>query len=992
MACSPILCHFTFLHLLLLLTTLYCLLINALSSLQPLCRDYESSALMQFKHSISMDESASSDPSAYPKLASWNASSSDSCCSWDGVTCDEDTGRVIGLDLSSSFLRGSIQSNTTLFRLVHLQKLNLADNHFDDSQIPSDVGLLSMLTYLNLSTSSFAGQIPLEISNLTKLASLDLSFNFLELLEPGLTRLVQNLTDLKQLHLNDVNVSSTVPEILANFSSLMSLLVKNCDLHGEFPTGIFKLPNLQFLDVQYNEELSSYLPEFHMRRSPLKSLTLAGTSFYGELSNSIGNLHSLNTLDVSLCNFSGSIPTSIGNLAQLVYLDLSINNFSGSIPASIGSLAKLVYLDLSINKFSGENLSFLGKLTKLSFLSLGVNIFKCEIPSSFANLTQLDRLYMNSNQLTGQIPSGLMNLTRLTILDLSDNLLQGPIPESISQLANLQELYIDSNNLSGRVKLDAFFVMKNLTTLHLSYNHLTLLTNRDYTNAPVPKFHHLGLETCNLTEFPDFLRLQDELLWLHLSNNKIQGPLPTWIWNMSIQTLFELDLSQNFITGFYHHPLVLPWGGLAVLDLSSNMLRGSFPVPPPSTLVYKVANNMFTGEIPPLLCNVSSLLILDLSYNNMSGIIPQCLGSETESLKFLNLRNNKLCGPIPQGYKNGTQLTKINLSQNQLEGPVPRSLANCTILESLDLGNNHINDVFPFWLGTLYELKVLILRFNRFHGAIRNPKSSLAFPKLHILDISHNGFTGKLPSGYFHTWTSMKTIDVNQSTSYGSVDFARDHNNYMTTLSNKGVQIGYLYVLNVFAAIDLSSNRFEGKIPESIGILKCLHSLNLSNNNLIGQIPSSLGNLTEVESLDLSRNKLSGEIPQQLTQLTFLAFFNVSHNHLSGPIPRGRQFDTFENSSYEMNSGLCGDPLAKKCGNLEASPPPSNLKQDDDDDSWFPIDKTDWIVICMGYGGGLTVGLIIGHTLTTRYHEWFVSTFGRNQKKQRKKNKSRRRN
>ncbi|XP_059654082.1 putative receptor like protein 25 [Cornus florida] len=239
----------------------------------------------------------------------------------------------------------------------------------------------------------------------------------------------------------------------------------------------------------------------------------------------------------------------------------------------------------------------------------------------------------------------------------------------------------------------------------------------------------------------------------------------------------------------------------------------------------------------------------------------------------------------------------------------------------------------------------------------------------------------------------MKTIDVNESTYIGgATDIVNNGSTYALTLTSKGVQIVYLYILNIFTTIDLSSNRFEGEILESIGILKCLLMLNLSNNNLIGQIPSSLGNLTEIESLDLSQNNLSGKIPQPLTQLTFLAFFNVSFNHLRGPIPRGRQFDTFPNNSYEGNLGLCGDPLLNKCVNSEASLPPplpSNFKQDDDH-SWLAIDKSDWIVICMGYGGGLVVGLIIGHTFAARYHEWFVSTFGRNQKKQRTKKNGRR--
>ncbi|THG07250.1 hypothetical protein TEA_024606 [Camellia sinensis var. sinensis] len=140
------------------------------------------------------------------------------------------------------------------------------------------------------------------------------------------------------------------------------------------------------------------------------------------------------------------------------------------------------------------------------------------------------------------------------------------------------------------------------------------------------------------------------------------------------------------------------------------------------------------------------------------------------------------------------------------------------------------------------------------------------------------------------------------------------------------------------------------------------------------------GNLTNLESLGLSQNKLAGEIPQQLVLLTFLEFLNVSNNHLTGPIPHGKQFNTFDNNSYKGNSGLCGDPLSRKCGKLEA-PPPSNSEQDND--LVFPS-KVDWIFICTGYVSGIVVGVVIGHTITTRFHEWFIENFGRKQHKPRR--------
>jgi len=375
---------FIFMPLLFLLSQFLLILTHS----QPLCHHDDSSALLQFKESFVINKSASYFLPKCKKVVSWRVEGDKSdCCSWDGVECDEDTGHVIGLNLSSSCLYGSINSTSSLFRLVHLQRLILAVNDFSHSQIPSQISNLTRLTHLDLSLSAFSGHIPLEISQLSHLSFLDLSYNSfnLKLKKPSLRSLVGNLTRLQKLDLSEVDISSTVPNVLANLSSLTFLSLGGCGLQGKFPVGIFNLSNLRFLNVGGNEGLTGYLPGF-TRRSPLETLILSDTSVSGELPASIENLGFLTWFSVMSCNFSGSIPSSLGNLTKFTYLQLSSNAFVSNIPPSLGNLTKLTFLDLSHNAFVGN------------------------IPPSLENLVQLSRLDISHNQLTGSVPFILVNL------------------------------------------------------------------------------------------------------------------------------------------------------------------------------------------------------------------------------------------------------------------------------------------------------------------------------------------------------------------------------------------------------------------------------------------------------------------------------------------------------------------------------------------------------------------------------------------------------
>ncbi|KAL6125876.1 hypothetical protein ACLB2K_073927 [Fragaria x ananassa] len=861
----------------------------------------------------------------------------------DGVECDEQTGYVIGLDLRSSCLYGSINSNSSLFRLVHLQKLDLADNDFNYSRIPTSIRNFPSLTYLDLSASVFSGRVPAEVSQLVKLSLLNLSSNtdpssgvgLLKLDGNNFRNLVRNLTRLEHLRLRYINISSTIPYSMANLSFLTTLDLHQCELFGDFPVTIFHLQNLKSLYVRDNQDLIGHLPEFN-QSSRLITLDLHGTRFSGNFPSSIGKIDSLKQLDVAACNFSeGLIPSSIGNLRQLVYLDLSANKFVG------------------------------------------------QIPESFANLTQLTVFRISTSPLTGSVPSWIGNFSKLVYLDFSYSRLNGSILASFSNLTNLEILYLQYNNLlRGKVEFQQFQNLQNLNQLDLSANSLEFITDTVIMNATVPQFQVLGLARCNLTQFPYFLRYQKNLQNLYLDQNKIHGQVPKWMWNMSTGSLMYFNLGTNLLSGFEQLPNVLPWVNLRFLSLSSNMFHGPVPVPAASTLGYEVQDNNFSGEVPPVICNMSSLLALDMSNNNFSGMIPQCFGNFSDHLTLLLLRNNSFHGNLPQRYSNKSILRMLDVSHNQLQGPLPRSLMNCLMLETLVLSNNNLSDVFPFWLWTLPELKLLAMRHNGFHGVIGKPKNNQRFPKLRLLDMSYNNFSGKFLAEYIFSEYAMRpNMTVNQE-SYIEADVNYESANGVITLSygstitiiSKGVDRYYSKIQEAFAVIDISCNKFEGKIDEWIGNLKGLRSLNVSNNLLTGAIPSSLGNLTQLESLDLSNNRFSGEIPQQLVQLTFLAEFDVSHNNLTGHIPSGTQLGGFNVTSYEGNTGLCGDPLPKKCGNSNTPDqvPPSGGEKNNSG----PETEFDWIFVLAGYGSGVVIGVGLAEIVITRRPGMFLEIVG----------------
>nr|CAB3482181.1 unnamed protein product [Digitaria exilis] len=270
-----------------------------------------------------------------PVLAAWNASSSaaGAHCRWPYVRCDS-AGRVTRLALTNTNVAGPIPNAignlsslvhlnlfnnsifgvfpTVLYRCRSLRYLNLTLNHLG-GELPNDIGhgFTTNMSTLSLSANYFNGSIPVSLSMLRNLHHLALGLN-------GFTGTIPvelgKLTSLHTLWLGDNPLApSELPMSFKNLTNLVSLWVANCSLVGNFPNYIMvKMPKLE-------------------------SLCLSRNSLTGSIPPGIWRLENLQYLMVDYNNFTGDVVVDGFAAMNLILINLAGNNLS--VPEVFG-LAK----------------------------------------------------------------------------------------------------------------------------------------------------------------------------------------------------------------------------------------------------------------------------------------------------------------------------------------------------------------------------------------------------------------------------------------------------------------------------------------------------------------------------------------------------------------------------------------------------------------------------------------------------------------------------
>nr|GME05158.1 receptor-like protein kinase 5 [Ipomoea batatas] len=293
--------------------------------------------------------------------------------------------------------------------------------------------------------------------------------------------------------------------------------------------------------------------------------------------------------------------------------------------------------------------------------------------------------------------------------------------------------------------------------------------------------------------------------------------------------------------------------------------------------------------IPPFICDLKNLTLLDLNNNNIPGSFPTFLYN-CSKLEYLDLSFNNLSGLIPDDISQlFPRLEVLILSSNWFVGGVPAGIEGLKGLKELQLAGLFTNGSFPPQIGNLLNLEVLVLSQNSFSPQ-EIPPSFTQLKKLRHLWMKEANLIGKLPEN-ISSMEALEYLDLCNNNLSGNIPSDLFLLKNLTTVflyTNRlsGPIPRPVMALNL-NAIGFSNNSLTGSIPEDFGKLTKLEGLQLFMNQLSGKIPVGIGRLPALFSIELFMNNLSGELPPDFGRFSKLTVFDVSSNHLIGSLPDG---------------------------------------------------------------------------------------------------------
>ncbi|KAJ0485336.1 putative protein kinase RLK-Pelle-LRR-IX family [Helianthus annuus] len=339
---------------------------------------------------------------------------------------------------------------------------------------------------------------------------------------------------------------------------------------------------------------------------------------------------------------------------------------------------------------------------------------------------------------------------------------------------------------------------------------------------------------------------------LGLQKNKFSGSLPTLSGLSELRwAYFDYNLFDEMPDDFFH--------GLDSLEV---MVLDNNPI------------NVSTGwSIPTDLQNSVQLQNLSLMSCNLVGKIPDFLGSMS-SLGVLKLSMNRISGGIPVTF-NESVVRILWLNGQSGEGMTGTIdvIATMRSLTSVWLHGNHFSGRIPESIGGLTELKEFNVNSNDLVGLVPEGLASL---KLDRLDLNNNMFMGPVPK--------FKAVNFSYSSNrFCNPDPGVPCRPEVTALLEFLNDLGYpSRLVNSWSANDPCAGSWFG--------LSCskqkVSSIHLAKFNLSGALSPSIASLDSLTRIDLGSNYLTGVIPSNWSSLKSLTLLDLSNNNLSPPQPK----------------------------------------------------------------------------------------------------------
>ncbi|MED6128116.1 hypothetical protein PIB30_094584 [Stylosanthes scabra] len=353
----------------------------------------------------------------------------------------------------------------------------------------------------------------------------------------------------------------------------------------------------------------------------------------------------------------------------------------------------------------------------------------------------------------------------------------------------------------------------------------------------------------------------------------------------------KLKLESKIVIGFYYYTLVmLLFASFFVTSVLSDegeyMMKLMNALKPPGW-----SNTTHMCYWTGVTCkdHTGRIEQLNLQYMSLRGTVPSGLNDSLTQLKYLDLSNNYLSGPLPS-LANLTFLQIVYLHNNF--NSIPHGCFHAlTSLNSLSLINNNKLapwNLFPTDLAAhSSQLHYLYLSSTNLMGSL--PNLSHFFPSLITVSLSNNNLTS-IPQGCFQGLPYLQFLRLENNINLAPWTFP-------DLIQSKNLQVLNLTATNVMGPLTeifqsipnletvvLSNNNLSGILPDSRGSkIATLHLNDQKGEGFAGPI-DVISNMIDLSEAWLQGNSFTGPIPD-MSRCTALQDLQLAHNRLTGVVP-----------------------------------------------------------------------------------------------------------